>query len=112
MADVFIMSSRVNPRLSHEGFGMAFIEAAAFGVPGVGSWAGGIPEAVVHGKTGLLVAEESSEELAQALIFLYQNPEKRKEIGNAAMERARSQFSQTNIASHFIKETSARNLIN
>jgi len=108
MAHVFIMPSRVNSRLSHEGFGMAFIEAAAFGIPGVGSRAGGIPDAIVHGETGLLVAQESSEELAQALIFLYQNPEKRKKIGKAAMERARSQFPQTNIAAHFQKEASKR----
>jgi phosphatidylinositol alpha-1,6-mannosyltransferase len=106
MADVFVMPSRVNPRLSHEGFGLTFIEAAAFGIPGVGTRAGGIPDAIVHGETGLLVAPESPEELAQALIFLYQNPEKRKEIGKAAMERARSQFSPTSIATHFQKEIS------
>ena len=35
-ADVLVMPSRVNPRLSHEGFGLAFIEAAAFGVPRLG----------------------------------------------------------------------------
>ena len=108
MAHVYVMTSTVNPRLQHEGFGLAFIEAAAFGIPGVGSWAGGIPEAVVHGETGLLVAQESPEELAQALIYLYQNPEKRKEIGKAAMERARSQLSPTSIAAHFQKETSKR----
>jgi phosphatidylinositol alpha-1,6-mannosyltransferase len=103
-ADVFVMPSRVKPELPHEGFGLAFIEAAAFGIPGVGTWAGGIPDAIVHGETGLLIPQESPEELAQALIFLHQNPEKRKGMGKAAMERATCQFSPTAIAAHFQKE--------
>lgn len=104
MADVFVMPSRVNPALSHEGFGLAFIEAAAFGIPGVGTRAGGIPDAIVHEETGLLVTQESPKELAQALIFLHHNPEKRKEMGKAAMNRATCQFSPMVIASHFQKE--------
>jgi phosphatidylinositol alpha-1,6-mannosyltransferase len=98
------MPSRVNPALSHEGFGMAFIEAAVFGIPGVGTRAGGIPDAIVHEETGLLVAQESPEELAQALIFLHHNPGKRKQMGKTAMNRATSQFSPTVIAFHFQKE--------
>lgn len=104
MADVFIMPSRVNPKLNHEGFGIGFIEAAAFGVPGVGTRAGGIPDAIVHGETGLLVSQESPEELAEALICFYQNPEKRKAMGKAAMNRVKCQFSPTAIAAHFQKE--------
>jgi glycosyltransferase involved in cell wall biosynthesis len=107
-ADVFVMPSRVDPRTSHEGFGLAFIEAAAFGVPGVGSTGGGIPDAVIHGTTGLLVPEESSEKLAEALIFLYRNPTQRQEMGRAGLDRARSEFSPRTIAAHFQKEISKR----
>jgi glycosyltransferase involved in cell wall biosynthesis len=108
MADVFVLPSRVNPKLHHEGFGVAFIEAAAFGIPSVGSSAGGIPDAVIHEKTGLLVPQESPDKLAEALTFFYGNPEKRKAMGTAAREWARSQFSSLSIAAHFQDEISKR----
>ena len=101
-ADVFVMPSRFDPAIPwQESFGIAFVEAAAFGVPAVASRSGGIPDAVVDGETGILVPEESPVDLADALIFLYRNPEKRKEMGRAARERARSRFSPTAIAAHF-----------
>ena len=103
-ADVFVMPSRVDPKIQHEGFGIAFIEAAAFGLPGVGSREGGIPDAVLDGETGILVPQESPENLAEVLTFLYQNPERRREMGKAAKERARRQFSPTAVAAHFQKE--------
>jgi phosphatidyl-myo-inositol dimannoside synthase len=107
-ADVLVMPSRVNPSLHHEGFGMVFIEAAVFGIPGVGSNVGGIPDAVIDGKTGLLVDQESPEKLAEALIFLYENPEERKAMGEAARERAASDFSSLSIAARFQNEVSKR----
>jgi O-antigen/teichoic acid export membrane protein/glycosyltransferase involved in cell wall biosynthesis len=107
-SDVFVMPSRVNPREQHEGFGIAFLEAAACSIPAIGSNAGGIPDAVVDGETGILVEPESPEKLADALMFLYLNPEKRKEMGKAGMERARSQFSPRAIAAHFQQEISLR----
>ncbi len=103
-ADVFVMPSRVDSRVQHEGFGIGFIEAAAFGVPGVGSTGGGIPEAVMHGKTGLLVPEDSPEQLASALMFLYTNPETRQAMAATGFARARSEFAPTAIATHFDHE--------
>jgi glycosyltransferase involved in cell wall biosynthesis len=102
--DVFVMSSRVNPQIQHEGFGIAFIEAAAFGVPGVGSRGGGIPDAIVDGETGVLVAEESHLELADALSALYSDPQKMHTMGLVARERARRHFSPTTVADHFRNE--------
>jgi phosphatidylinositol alpha-1,6-mannosyltransferase len=99
-ADVFVMPSR------EEGFGIAFIEAAAFGVPAVGSRTGGIPDAVVDGQTGILVPEGTAEGLADALTFLYRKPEIRKQMGRAARERARTQFSPITIAGRFREEAS------
>jgi len=104
--DVLVMPSRVDPKIPHEGFGIAFVEAAAFGVPAVGSRAGGIPDAVVDGETGILVPQESPEDLADALTLLYRKPEIRKEMGRAARERARRQFSPRAIAARFKEEIS------
>jgi phosphatidylinositol alpha-1,6-mannosyltransferase len=103
-AAVFVMPSRVNPKLQHEGFGLAFIEAAAFGLPGIGSRGGGIPEAVIHGETGLVVSEESPMELADALRSLFTDSEARRRMGIAGMERARRYFSPVAVASQFHSE--------
>jgi glycosyltransferase involved in cell wall biosynthesis len=107
-ADVFVMPSRVDARLAHEGFGIAFLEAAACGTPAVGSRAGGIPDAVIDGETGLLVKPESPEEVADALEVLYREPEKRKEMGKTAMRRARTKFSANAVASRFHQEVLKR----
>jgi glycosyltransferase involved in cell wall biosynthesis len=103
-SDVFVMPSRIDPKAQHEGFGIAFVEAAAFGLPSIGSREGGIPDAVVDGKTGILVQQDSPEELAEALTLLYRNPGKRMELGRAGMERARTHFSPTAVAAHFQRE--------
>lgn len=101
-ANVFVMPSRFDPAIPwHESFGIALVEAAAFGVPAVASMSGGIPDAVVDGETGILVPEESPVDLADALTFLYQKPEIRMKMGRAARERARKEFSPTVIAARF-----------
>lgn len=102
-SDVFVMPSRQQPTWV-ESFGIAFIEAAAFGLPTVGSNSGGISDAVVDGETGILVPEESPEHLADALAFLYANPQRRMEMGKAGMERAQKRFSPAAIASQFQEE--------
>ena len=107
MGDVFVMPSRIDPPARwQEGFGIAFIEAAAFGLPAVASRSGGIPEAVADGETGILVPEESFTDLADALTILYENSEMRKRMGKAARERAREQFSPMAIANRFRDEIS------
>lgn len=106
-ADVYVMPSRLDPEIPwQESFGISFAEAAAFGVPAVGSRSGGIPDAVIDGETGILVPEENPLDLADALTFLYQNPEKRRQMGSAARERARRQFSPQAIAACFRDEVS------
>ena len=56
VADVFVMACRDRwLGLEQEGFGIVFLEAAACGVPQVAGRSGGADEAVVHGKTGLVV---------------------------------------------------------
>ena len=110
-ADVYVMPSRFSPNEPHEGFGIAFLEAAACGIPAIGANAGGVPDAVLHGKTGLLVEPDSPEELANALMFLFLDAEKRREMGAAGMERVRMEFSPRAVANRFQNETSLKSLI-
>ena len=103
-SDVFVMVSRVRLNEQHEGFGIGFLEAAVSGIPSVGSRAGGIPEAIVEGETGMLVSQESPEELADALAFLAANPEIRRRMGQAGATRAAKYFSPRVIATQFQNE--------
>ena len=67
-ADLFVMSSVT------EGLGSAVLDAMAMGLAVVATRAGGIPEAVVHGETGLLVPPGEPAPLAQAIVRLLKDP--------------------------------------
>ncbi len=75
-----------------ESFGVAAIEAGACGVPVVASRIGGVSEAVVDGRTGLLVPPHDVEALAEALIRLLKNPGIRLKMGEAGREFVREQY--------------------
>jgi glycosyltransferase involved in cell wall biosynthesis len=71
-----------------EGFGIPAAEAMGCEVPVVASDAGGLPEVVEHGVTGLIVPRGDSRALAQAIGSLLENPELRRRMGAAGRERA------------------------
>ncbi len=68
-AEIFCLYSR-NTGHDVEGFGIVFLEAAACGLPVVGTKGCGIDDAVADGKNGLLVAEENTEGFAQAILTI------------------------------------------
>jgi glycosyltransferase involved in cell wall biosynthesis len=72
----------VHPALM-EGLGVSLLQAASCGVPIVACRAGGIPEVVQHGTTGLLVTPGDVNELCQAIRILVQQPEMRLKMGRA-----------------------------
>ncbi|HEY5999418.1 MAG TPA: glycosyltransferase family 4 protein [bacterium] len=71
-----------------EGFGMVLLEAAACGTPAVASAVGGVPAAVEHGHTGLLLPPGDSPALARALEVLLAAPAAARRMGEAARARA------------------------
>ncbi len=79
MADLFVLASRF------EGYGMAFSEAIAHGLPVVGTTAGAIPDTVPAG-AGILVAAEDADALSGALRRLIENSDERNQF--AANARA------------------------
>jgi glycosyltransferase involved in cell wall biosynthesis len=85
-ADLFVMSSVT------EGLGSTVLDAMAMRLAVVGSRAGGIPEAVVHGETGLLVAPGEPRELAGAIVRLLKDPALRQQMGGAGYARVADQF--------------------
>jgi len=75
-----------------EGFGMVFAEAQAMGLPVASFETGGIPEAVVHGETGLLARERDTAGLAQNIIALLSDHSMWERFSEAGRRRARELF--------------------
>jgi phosphatidylinositol alpha-1,6-mannosyltransferase len=90
-ADIFCMPSRELP-YQVEGFGITYLEAAACGVPSIGGLRSGAQDAIVDGKTGLLVDPESPESIAGAIRRLTTDKSLREILGAAALERVRQEL--------------------
>ncbi len=90
--DIFIFPSL------HEGLGVALLEAAACGLPAVASNAGGIPEVVIEGYTGLLVPPANASAISAATRRLIATPAERAEMGAAARERALREYTMDTMA--------------
>jgi glycosyltransferase involved in cell wall biosynthesis len=86
-ADVFAMTSMPHKH-SVEGFGLVYLEAGAHGLPIVAHNIGGVPEAVAHEETGLLVTPGDSAALTAAFSRLIADPALRRRLGEAGRLRA------------------------
>lgn len=80
---IFVLSSIIGSDGSQEGQGLVLQEAQAARLPVVTTNIGGIPEGVLEGKSGFLVAEQDIEALAEKLIYLLGHPEIWAEMGQA-----------------------------
>jgi phosphatidyl-myo-inositol dimannoside synthase len=89
-AHVFAMPSRLLAGgLGGEGFGIAYLEAGAHGLPVVAGNVGGTLDAVIDQRTGLLVDPSDHVAVAGAISELLRNPDRAAELGRAGAERAR-----------------------
>jgi glycosyltransferase involved in cell wall biosynthesis len=75
-----------------EGFGASVIEAAACGLPTIGTRIVGLIDAIVDGETGLLIPPRETKALKDAIRFLARNPDIRMQMGSVAQHRARKEF--------------------
>ena len=89
--DVFVMASTTTER-DVEGFGTVFLEAGLFAKPCVGSYSGGIPEAILDGKTGILVPEGDAEALYEAIVRILNDPTFAKMLGENGRTRVMDAF--------------------
>ena len=92
-ACVTIIASR------YENFGLALVEALAFGCPTVASDTGGNPEILTDGKTGLLVRPDDPADLARAVIELFNDPARASAFGQAGAVDLAARLSPDRIAS-------------
>jgi glycosyltransferase involved in cell wall biosynthesis len=75
VADVFVSSSQ------HEGFGLVFLEAMAFGLPIVCYDRGGQTDFLAQGRTGSVIALNDLPAFTRAIVDLHDDPVKRESIG-------------------------------
>ena len=87
-SNIFIMPSIIDKK-SIEGFGIAFVEAAQFGVPSIGGKDGGASDAIVHEKTGLICDGNSLEDISASVDTLLKD-RKYKEYGKLAKENSKN----------------------
>ncbi len=100
-ADVYIMPSRFgrwDKRWRGEGFGIVYLEAAAFGLPSIAYDCGGATDIITHGENGLLVVPDSVTDLANAIAQVAKRPDALFEMGKKAHEVVMTQFTRAEMA--------------
>jgi glycosyltransferase involved in cell wall biosynthesis len=104
--DVFVLPSM------DDGFGMALIEAMLNGRACIATSNTGASELMTNGQDGIVIDAGDEDQLAAAILHLYQNPELRAHLGAAALVRAR-QIAASGIydqaISSLLQKTTARN---
>ena len=82
--DIFAMPSRSRlAGLEVEGLGIVYLEASSCELPVVAGKSGGAPDAVIEGVTGLTVDGTNPEDVARAIISLFDDPEAARAMGVA-----------------------------
>ncbi len=104
VADVFVSSSQ------HEGFGLVFLEAMAFGLPIVCYDRGGQTDFLAQGRTGSVIALNDLAAFTGAIVDLHDDPVKRESIGAANLRLVEEYFIDR-CARHYeqVFETAIRN---
>lgn len=84
--DIAVITSRA------EALCLSILESMIAGVPAVGTDSGGVSEVISHGENGYLVPVGDAHALANRLLDLLENDEKRRQMGEAAAKMAEREF--------------------
>ncbi|MGQ4003320.1 glycosyltransferase [Francisellaceae bacterium CB52] len=90
-ANAFVLASR------YETFGVVFVEALATGIPAIATKCGG-PESIITDDVGILVEKENVEELASAMIKIYEDRKSWENKSDDIKKYCRDNFSQKVVA--------------
>ncbi|WP_128894133.1 glycosyltransferase family 4 protein [Longirhabdus pacifica] len=82
----------IHTSITPEPFGQVIVEGMACGLPVIASDAGGPKEIVVPNETGLLIEPNKPAVLSEALQWMLDHPEQRKEMGLQGMQRVKQHF--------------------
>jgi len=94
LADIAVL-----PSMWDEPFGLTVVEAMAMGLPLITTRSGGIPE-ICEGVATIVDRDNIVNNLTTAIVDLYNNPEKRKQMAKSSIERAQL-FDKETYAEHF-----------
>jgi phosphatidyl-myo-inositol dimannoside synthase len=101
-AEVYLGLSRLMD-LRAEGFGISLVEAAACGLPVVAGRSGGIPETVLDGETGLLVAADGPAEACAAVRRLLDDPALARSLGARGRRAVETKYNWDRVAADLAK---------
>ena len=99
-SNIFVMPSIIHKK-SVEGFGIAYIEAAQYGIPSIGGKDGGASDAINHEKTGLICDGNSLDDIYSSINSMLEN-KKYLEFGKKAKELS-YKFNWSNIIKEYKK---------
>ena len=99
-SNIFVMPSIIH-KTSVEGFGIAYVEAAQYGVPSLGGKDGGASDAIIHDKTGLICDGNNLDEIYSSLNSMIEN-KRYLELGKNAKGYV-SKFQWKNIIEEYKK---------
>ena len=90
--DIFLLPSIT------EAFPYVILEAGKAGLPVVSTAVGGIPEVIDDMQSGILIQSKNPSEIARALKYLIENPERRASLGHTLADRIRDRFNVETMA--------------
>ena len=104
ISKVYVMPSRnLHETGDSEGFGITFLEANACGCPVIGSYEGGIPDAVENEVNGLLVSSDSPPEIASAIKKMFSDEDYRMNLVKQGKDRVSERFTWEKLTFQMIK---------
>jgi glycosyltransferase involved in cell wall biosynthesis len=92
-ADLFVLASRIAANGDRDGLPNVLMEAQSQGVACISTHVSAVPELVVDGETGILVAPGDTSALARELENLITHPALRRRFGEAGRQRVHCEFS-------------------
>jgi len=99
-SNIFVMPSVIHKK-SVEGFGIAYVEAAQYGIPSIGGKDGGAADAIDHEKTGLICDGNNLDNIYSSINSMLEN-KKYLEYGKSAKDNV-SKFYWSNIIKEYKK---------
>ena len=99
-SNLFVMPSIIH-KSSVEGFGIAYVEAAQYGIPSIGGKDGGASDAIKNNETGIICDGNNLDEIYSSIDLILKN-NSYKELGRKAKDYA-TKFEWNNIVSEYLK---------
>jgi len=97
-AQVFVMPSLFEP------WGNVWIEAMTYQLPCIGTNVGSIPYIIEDGKTGVIVKPKNPKEIAERVIYLFENPHIMEQFGREGFLKAVKNFTWDKVVDTIVKE--------